>query len=277
MPKKLPAVFFIFMLIGLCVTVGMRVMLVHSYTDPSTGFYSGAYTGPVFVLNTLVAIWAVVLLVPLFLPRKAVAASPLPRKQPLLGAVSGLAAAALFFASVGSFSSLVTTNTSGGLFLDALFTLAAAVYFIVQSRALFSGQRPHAMAALLPVIWATVHLVVTWMHFTTVTNVPEHLFDFLKMVAFMLFFYFHARLVGGVSNGREQRGALSFGLLSLFFGLLFAVPPLFAQLSGGKLAPFSLIDSITTVVLCAYILVLCAWLFLRRPAEDATEIRSAVS
>lgn len=275
MPKKLPFVFFVFTLIGLCITIGIRVMLVYSYTDPSTGFYSGAYTTPVFMLNLLAVIWAVVLLVPLFLPQKAVTGATLPQKQTALGVMSGLAALALFFGSIGLFVSLVTTNTSGGLFLDALFTLATAVYFAVQSRALLSGHRLHAMAALLPAAWATVHLVVTWMHFTTVTNVPEHLFDFLKMIAFMLFFYYHARLVGGVSNGREQRGVLSFGLLSLFFGLLSAVPPLLVQLSGGKPAFFSFTDSIATVVLCAYILVLFIQVFFHRPAADVSEVQSA--
>lgn len=276
MSKKLPAVFFVFALIGLCITVGMRVMLAHTYTDPSTGFYTGAYTAPTFALNILVAIWAVVLLVPLFLPRKAVDADPLPQKQKALGMMSGLAALALFFASIGLFVSLVTTGTSGSLFLDALFTLAAAIYFAVQAREMLSGRRLHAMAALLPAAWATVHLVVTWMHFTTVTNVPEHLFDFLKMTVFMLFFYYHARLVGGVPSGREQRGVLSFGLLALFFGLLSVVPPLLVQLSGGKSAFFSFTDSIATVVLCAYILVLCIQLFFRRPATDVPKIRSAV-
>lgn len=275
MPKKLPTLFFLITIVILCITIPMRVILVRSYTDPLTGFYTGAYTSAVLALNLILVVGALILLVPLFIPKQAVPTVSLPQQNTALGVLSGLGALALLAASVGQFASLVTTNTSGGLFLDALFTIAAAAYFAVQARALFSGRRPHAMAVLLPVVWATVHLVVSWMHYTTVTNVPNQLFDVLKMVAFMLFWYYHARLMSGVSNGREYRGVLSFGLLAVCFGLLSAVPPLLVRLSDGTTASFSMTDSLATVVLCLYILVLFGQLFLGRAAMDTHRARSA--
>ncbi|MFT9056365.1 MAG: hypothetical protein ABF449_07035, partial [Ethanoligenens sp.] len=135
---------------------------------------------------------------------------------------------------------------------------------------------PNAWVALLPVLWATVHLIVSWMRFTTVVNISANLFDLLKMVAFMLFFYYHARLFGGVSNGREHRGLLSFGLLATFFGLLSAVPPLWVRLTGGRVGAFQLPDAIATLVLSVYILVLLVQLFLRRPTEKPEKVRPAV-
>lgn len=275
MPKKLPIFFLIFTLAGACATVVMRVSLVRNDTDLSTGFYMGAYSQPVWILNILTAVWIVALLTPLFFLKRADAQMPSGRHLPL-GAWSGLGALVLFVAGIGAFGTLVTSSPSGGLFLDALFTLAAGGYFAVQCKGFLSeGYQARAGLALLPTIWAVVHLVTSWMHFTTITNIPNDLFDLLKMIAFMLFFYYHARLMGSVPNGRESKGVFAFGLLSVFLGLLYALPPLLVWAFGAKTASFSVTDCIATVVLCIYILVLFARFFLSAPAEETVEILPA--
>lgn len=276
MHRKLPLLFFIVFLIGLCVTVVLRLTLVRSFIDPSSGFYRGAYAAPALTLNVVTGVCAVLLLVPLAFPGKAVVLAPLRARDPLLGMLAALSALVLLADALSLFASLVTTSTSGGLFLDALFTLAAAVYFGLQAKIfLLGGEAPHAFVALLPVLWATVHLIVSWMHFTVVTSLPNNLFDLFKMVAFMLLFYYHARLVGGVPNGREGRGLLSFGLLAVWLGALSAVPLLLVRLGGGQTAAFSLPDSAVTLVLSVYILVLFVRLFFRRGPVEAATVRSA--
>lgn len=277
MRNRLPALFFIFFVVGLCVAIALRVTLVRSFTDPVTGFYIGKYATLTPILTIVTIVCALILLVPLFFPEKVLSPAPLSDKNAPLGTLAALSALALLVLSLSLFFSLVTTSTSGGLFLDALFTLAAAVYFGLQAKAFFMVVRtPNAWFALLPVLWATVHLIVSWMRFTTVVNISANLFDLLKMVAFMLFFYYHARLFGGVSNGREHRGLLSFGLLATFFGLLSAVPPLWVRLTGGRVGAFQLPDAIATLVLSVYILVLLVQLFLRRPTEKPEKVRPAV-
>lgn len=276
MHRKLPLLFFIVFLIGLCVTVVLRLTLVRSFIDPSSGFYRGAYAAPALTLNVVTGVCAVLLLVPLALPGKAVVLAPLRARDPLLGMLAALSALVLLADALSLFASLVTTSTSGGLFLDALFTLAAAFYFGLQAKIfLLGGEAPHAFVALLPVLWATVHLIVSWMHFTVVTSLPDNLFDLFKMVAFMLLFYYHARLAGGVPNGREGRGLLSFGLLAVWLGALSAVPLLLVRLGGGQTAAFSLPDSAVTLVLSVYILVLFVRLFFRRGPVEAATVRSA--
>lgn len=276
MHRKLPLIFSIVFLVGLCVTFALRLTLVRSFMDPSTGFYKGGYTALAQALNVATGVCAVLLLVPLALPKKAAVFSPLPVRNPLLGTLAALGALALLADALSLFVSLVTNSTSGGLFLDALFTLAAAVYFGLQAKTfLLGGQPPHAVVALLPVLWATVHLIVSWMHFTVVTSMPNDLFDLFKMVAFMLFFYYHARLAGRVPNGREGRGLLSFGLLAAWLGLLSVLPSLLVRLGGGQTAAFSLSDGVVTLVLSVYALVLFARLFFRRGTAGEPAVRSA--
>lgn len=266
MHKKLPALFFIIFLVGLCVAIALRIVLVRSYIDPSTGFYKGAYSTPATALDFVAVIFTLALIFPFFLPQKALAAGALPEKPFGLGVLSLLGAFGLFWAALRLFAGLLTTDPSGGTFLDALCTLAAAVYFCVQAKAFITGKRGRlAIPALLPVLWATIHLIVSWMHYTTVTNVSAYLFDMLKMIAFMLFFYYYARYIGGVSNKREVRGMLAFGLPSVLFGLLTTVPPVWVRMTGGKTMTLSFPDMAATFILSIYILILLVRVFLIQP------------
>ncbi|MFT9057014.1 MAG: hypothetical protein ABF449_10420, partial [Ethanoligenens sp.] len=122
MRNRLPALFFIFFVVGLCVAIALRVTLVRSFTDPVTGFYIGKYATLTPILTIVTIVCALILLVPLFFPEKVLSPASLSDKNTSLGTLAALSALALLVLSLSLFFSLVTTSTSGGLFLDALFT-----------------------------------------------------------------------------------------------------------------------------------------------------------
>jgi hypothetical protein len=249
--------------------------------DPKTGFYNGG-SSLVTIVNILLFVVTVLLMTPLIIKsyKKLEAA---PRRCITIGVISAVVALAFCFSAVfllidatnvlnmlksGSTSINlnsvfeydavdITPNTAStialSMFFNSVFEFAAVAFFLLFSRASFKGGRiAFPIASLLPVIWATVYLMAAFMHYTTVVNISEYLFDMLKMVFVMIFFYYHARFTGRVTNGNELKGMLAFGLPAVFFSLV-SILPRYIAMTFGKTVTFDLPEDLLFVVLSVYI------------------------
>jgi hypothetical protein len=259
--NKKAGIFFIVFAAGLIAAIPLRTMLILFNIDPKTGFYYGK-SPLITVVNILFLAVTVVLLVPLFM-RGFRKLSAEPRRSAAIGVIS---AAAAVFMLVDAAYDLVMFKTGGAsMIFNALFEFAAVAFFILFSTASFKGGKiAFPVAALLPVLWATVHLMAAFMHYTTVVNISEYLYDMLKMVFVMLFFYYHARFAGRVTNGNEIKGMLGVGLPAVFFCLVSTLPRYIA-LAMGRNVTVNLTEDLLFVVLSVYISAVLISVFFSKP------------
>ncbi|HCC00756.1 MAG TPA: hypothetical protein DEP42_06035 [Ruminococcaceae bacterium] len=257
MRKILPAVLLAILLAGIISTVVLRTFLVYFCVDPATGFYIGNYSLPMYALNILTLVFVVLLLVLPLCSKRLSSHSSVPAKNMALCFLSIVSAIVLAVYGVERFVQVIAVSSSAGAFLDGLFALASAVYFAWQAAHLRKGTQMHsaALVALIPVLWAILHLIVRWMSFTTIISIPAALFETLQMISFMLFFYYHARSVAEVKNGHEMKGLLSFGLLSVFLGILSTVPQIIASCIGAHNITVDWFSIVLILVLSIYALV----------------------
>jgi len=236
---------------GLIAAIPLRTYIIMFDIDPKTGFYNGS-RNLVTIVNILLFVVTVLLVAPLVIKsyKKLEAA---PRRSITIGVISAVAALAFCINAVYEFYLLASSTGGVGVFINSMLEFAAAAFFLLFSWASFKGGRiAFPIASLLPVIWATVHLMAAFMHYTTVVNISEYLFDMLKMAFVMIFFYYHARFTGRVTNGNELKGMLAFGLPAVFFSLI-SILPRYIAMTFGRTVTFDLPEDLLFVVLSVYI------------------------
>ena len=281
--RRLFSVFTVIFAAGLCVTVPLVVYLILYSIDPSTHFYyDNAKLVP--AANGILIALTVVLIIPIFAKRVGTFKNPdksdiagnaiivsnvkSPR-SPVIAAASLLMGFALCFVSADEILHTFVSHASGvGNFLTGLSGFLAAIFFFAFAGTSYSGKRSDLrIVALLPVLWGVVNLVSTFMSLTQVANISQYLYKVLQMVFAILFLYYNARLVGGVSNGREVNGVFAFGLPCAFFGLLSSVPPVIAHLMNKHRGNLPQVQDAVFIMMSLYILVLLISLLIKKPAE----------
>ena len=251
MLNKKAGIFVGILFAGLIAAIPLRTYIIMFDIDPKTGFYNGS-RNLVTIVNILLFVVTVLLVAPLVIKsyKKLEAA---PRRSITIGVISAVAALAFCINAVYEFYLLASGTGGVGVFINSMLEFAAAAFFLLFSWASFKGGRiAFPIASLLPVIWATVHLMAAFMHYTTVVNISEYLFDMLKMAFVMIFFYYHARFTGRVTNGNELKGMLAFGLPAVFFSLI-SILPRYIAMTFGRTVTFDLPEDLLFVVLSVYI------------------------
>lgn len=239
-------------LLGLAVSVPIRMYLVMRDIDPSTGFYKTGGT-LVTALNAVLAVSALLILVLVLVRgKKTTGAQNVKREGPVFPAVLGFG---FLFEAGYSFYQMMAVRGGVGAMLSGLAGVCAAAYFFLAASAAGrrSGER-YPIAALFPVVWAVIHLMVSFMHYTTVINISEYLYDMLKMVFVMIFFYYYARYEGGVSNAHEIRGMAAFGLPAVIFTAVSVLPRYLALIGGVRLEGSGLPDDLLFILIACVIL-----------------------
>lgn len=215
--------------VGLIITIPLAVYLILYSIDPSTHFY---YDDAKYVsqTNIILVILTVILILPIFFKRAGSAARYAESRRPVLAVFSAILAAALCVCSAYDLKNIVSKNGAGN-FLTGLSGILAAIFFFILAYKAFTGKNIDIrISALLPVLWGVINLISTFMSLTQIANISEYLYEVLYMVFAILFLYYNARLVGGVTNKRELNGVFAFGLPCAFYGLLASVPPVIAHL-----------------------------------------------
>ena len=237
---------------GLAAAVPLRTCVILYDIDPKTGFYINGGSGLVTAVNILMVAAALLLMAPFVMKSfKNVAAAP--RRNVAVGVITAVLAVLFAVNAFYDFYLIAATRSGAAVFVNSLLELATAGFFMELSRVSLRGAKTaFPYAALIPVIWATVHLMAAFMQYTTVVNVSEYLFDMLKMVFVMIFFYYHARYAGRVNNGNELKGMLAFGLPAVFFAMV-SILPRYIALAFGRAAAFSLPEDLLFFGLAVYI------------------------
>lgn len=260
MPVKKAAVFFGIFIVGLIAAASLRTWLVLYGINPDTGFYYNNSSVTVLAMNILLLVFAVLLLLPVLLPGfKNIEASP--NRSPAMGVLTAILALCFAADAFHEFYLIIAGSDALTTLFNIIGEFLAAGFFAMLSGMFFKAEEVRLpIGSLLPVIWAVIHLMGSFMHYTTVVSISGYLFDMLKMVFMMIFLYYHARYTGRAQNGKEIRGMLAFGLSAAFFSLLAILPGIFAHLAGGS-AQINPTDDLLYIALTVYILVTLVRIF----------------
>ncbi len=140
----------------------------------------------------------------------------LPPRARILGLVLLLAGAANLFSSAFS-----TPDAFLNASRDAKTMIAVILGFAASAVLLYYGVRlitGHSLSAsgrvlpLLPMAWATVRLLITFMHNATVLPISENLLTLLSLVAMAIYFLYFAFAVAGTETKLSRRCFFIFGI-----------------------------------------------------------------
>ncbi|MDR3645371.1 MAG: hypothetical protein P4M02_09895 [Clostridia bacterium] len=278
MEKKYLTILFAVFAAGTLAVIPMRIAELFFAID-SSGFYiSGNKIVP--FLDVFLIIFTLALLSPFFVPRvqNAVAWREGSKVSGVIALLLGLEFCveivlrfSVLFGYGQPLNAGATYKESAGSFVIAVAALLTAVYFLMLAfRHLTGRQIGLGGASLFPVIWGVVILTVSFMQYTTIANISELLFDVLRMVFVLIFFYYNARVTGGVPSGREYRGLVAFGMPAALFCVVSTLPRLIAHMinsSHGEIYDyFDVFSILLGLTLAAYIIDLLAEGIFRRRA-----------
>lgn len=227
MNKKLFLAFFALFVVGIIVSVPMRIVELLRYIDPSTGFYSGGET-LVTALNVFLFIITLLMLIPLLFKSDEMQKTFV-RKSQAAAVICFVAALCFFGACLAKMGQLILTSSPGEFFI-ALSELLAGIFFILLGMKRSGSSLNLAAPALFPVFWGIIILIVSFMQYTAIANISKSLFDVMKMVFMLVFLYYNAMAVGEIPNNRGINGLMAFGLPAAFFSILTTVPKAVAYL-----------------------------------------------
>jgi hypothetical protein len=216
--------------VGSLAAVALTTYLVLYSIDPNTHFYYDN-AKMVSTADILLIVLTVVMIVPFFIRSKKIAVRPLCEKNLTLGVFSAIMALSLLVSGVYKMGVTIVRGNSASPFLIGGAEIFASIFFIAAAVCEIKGKKfDLRIAALLPVIWGIVNLIATFMGLTQIANISEYLYEVLQMVFALLFLYYNARLVSGLTNGREVFGAFAFGLPCAFYGFIAFFPPIIAHI-----------------------------------------------
>lgn len=231
--------------VTLIIALPVRVYQYLNVIDPTTGFYNSWTNPTVFGLYGLCLVLMIVLIALSHKGgKKAVYALP-DKKNVALGVTSlifslTLIADAVFqimklskvFSGELQISQLVLRDNVGKsavyfMCAQALFALLSAVYLAVFGINYFSDNKDHKPLKILaaaPVLWGITRLMIRFMQTISFRYVSELLFELLMIVFFCLFYISFIKFNEQFLEKRVQTRVFAYGLISVFFSMLCAVP-----------------------------------------------------
>lgn len=239
--------------VALIIALPVRVYQYLNVIDPTTGFYNSWTNPTVFGLYGLCLVLMIILIALSHKGgKKAVYALP-DKKNVALGVTSlifslTLIADAVFqimklskvFSGELQISQLVLRDNVGKsavyfMCAQALFALLSAVYLAVFGINYFSDNKDHKplkVLAAAPVLWGITRLMIRFMQTISFRYVSELLFELLMIVFFCLFYISFIKFNEQFLEKRVQTRVFAYGLISVFFSMLCAVPRYIAVIMG---------------------------------------------
>ncbi|XOQ45002.1 MAG: YndJ-like protein [Clostridium sp.] len=249
----------------------IRIFAMLQYLDPETGFYSdgGRMVGMASIL-----LFAGIILTAYFAARnqenEGFGTQPLKSiPTAALGALAGT------FVVVQSIVGLGTELLGGVLIFYRIFSVTGimagvvlimmAYDFAVGSRIV--GNRP--FLALLPSVWGCFFLVVMFITYSAIVNLPENVYHTFTVIFLLLFLFTQAKLLTGIESTKSGKMIYMVGFPAALLALVTGVPSCIQFFSIGKTAGIVSIGMhMANIVLAFYIL---AFLFAIQkicPAEE---------
>lgn len=254
--RKNLKILIVFFAVSCAVTLFLAVYLILFSIDPTTHFY---YDDAKLVTVTNVVLLAVtfIMLLP-FLARRVKTDFVFGfAKRPALGVFSAITALALIVTGFDNIVLTISAQAGAGEFFIGCAQIIAAAFFIVAAVSQFRGRKIDLrFAALLPVFWSIINLVVTFMSLTQIANISQYLYEVLQMVFAALFLYYNARVISGLTNGREILGAFAFGLPCAMYGFLASIPSVIAHIADSSRGSLPAIGDSVYIALSLYAIAL---------------------
>ena len=234
--KNMPV---IFLIAALC-SVILRSVQILNFIDRETGFYTGGTILTVALYGLLAAV-SLAFVVKAYLSAESEKIRIQGIRNVPLGVSAVFFALSLVFDFVSGFTSmgsgsemsadfknLMLTGTMPR-FLQSLFALASAIYFVILAKDYFKGTMKaskHRILATMPVGWAGFRMVCRFVRQISFIKVSD-LFLELIMLAFMLIFFMAlAQVVSGVYSDGFSWRIPSFGAAAALIAATISLPRL---------------------------------------------------
>lgn len=229
MIKKLIAAELAVFTLTVIAAIPLRIYELFHLVDQSTGFFS--VKSPLeAALNVLLLVSTILALLFYFVKGTK---KPAGAFNGIAGATVSAVLAVCFIAAFVSDFGAGMAAVNGGDLVIALTEIFTAAYFGAAAFCGFTGKKLNlAVPALFPIAWGVAVLVISYMNYTVTVNISKYLYDVLKMVFVLLFFYYDSVQISGVEMKKRGSGQFAFGLPAAVFCLMTAVPDIFAAFSG---------------------------------------------
>lgn len=219
--------------LGLAAAV-LRTIQIFNYIDFNTGFYSGPLWLSI-VLNAIIILALILLVVMVTLDRNHYR-HPISKIQGRAISIFALlmGMALIFYATTELLTSITTlgfTFTPG--LIKILLQYLAAIGLMYMAVSLPTPNRGiRDLIHLFPCLWAVVVLVSMFLQHTIVVTVTENLYNLLRMIFVLLFFFFCAKYYTGYTNKGTGRWLVVSGCMVFVLGCITTFPLFLAHFSG---------------------------------------------
>lgn len=263
----------------LILVLPVRILAVLRYLDPETGFYSDS--GRMVGIASLM-LFAGMILTVFFAARNAVSeigTEPLKNvPTAVLGALAGVFVIVQSVVGIGT-EFFVEGQTFYRIFsvtgiLAGAVLMLIAYDFAVGSRIV--GNRP--FLALIPSVWGCLFLVVLFITYSAVVNLPENVYHTCTVVFLLLFLFTQAKLLTGIESSKSGKMIYMVGFPAALLALMTGVPSCIQFFSAGKTVGIVSIGiHMANIVLAFYILTFLFALQGIYPCEEGKAADEAVS
>ena len=265
--------------VALLIALPVRVYQYLHVIESESGFYTSWTNPTVFGLYGLCAVLCVLMIAFSFRGRKKTIYAMPSEKNAALGIVSLVTAVA--FLAESAYNAFRAYQISKGTLIveqlvlhdnvgkptlaftviQCVFGLISAAFFILFAVSYISGKKLYKKAVIMaaaPVIWSIARLMIGFTQTISYRYVSELLFELLFFVFFSMFGVAFAKMCAEVPFNRLQMRVFSYGMLSVFFGLLVSVPRYIILLMGKReiLYRQTSVFEVTDLVLPIFIIVL---------------------
>ena len=203
-----------------------RVFQILFLLEPVTGFYKAEYGRTNLVYVTFYIGMVIILGAFAFSTRRMPTHAP--KVDKLLSVISFVVAISF---AISSGVNLVN-GFSSTKFLSAMFSLLAAVFFVIYGLSGISDIKvPPVVSLFVFPVWG-FRLVSSFISFTGMANITENIYDILMFCASLFFFILMAKILSGVYVIRSIHYLYPVGLITSLLCIICSIPRYFVVLIG---------------------------------------------
>lgn len=227
-----------------------RVFQIMFLLEPATGFYKPEYNSTHLLYITFFICVAVVLVAFAFASRR------MPKHEPKVDKTLGVISLFVAVSFLISSGIDLMTGVSSVTLLSAMFSILAAIFFVIYGLSGFSDIKvPTAATLFVFPVWG-FRLISSFVSFTGMANITENVYNILMLCANLYFYVLMAKIISGVYPIKSIRFAYPVGLIASLLCTICAVPRYFVVLIGqGDMLHQSIAPDISVLASAVFIAV----------------------
>ncbi|MCR5149670.1 MAG: hypothetical protein K6B52_00400 [Clostridiales bacterium] len=219
-----------------------RIVQYFTNIEPQTGFYTG-FSVSIVLFGFLVAAFGLYFIIDAFSDRRSLQLTKNRKKNPGMGIMALAVAATTVHDAAGIFnydgSSSVTAESQVNVrflfYLQGIFALLTAVYFILSAVDFFSGRGSggrYRIFALSPVLWNIFRLTARFTKAISYARVSELFLNMLMVAFFIAFFMNYAQADCNINRDGCDYKVKSAGYCASLLALITFLPCICLHLAG---------------------------------------------